>query len=137
MIGSNLYVGDFGDYQADELFKFQSNFNLQLWFFWGWGYYKIFPSERWEIEGPGPTYAMTSDCYSLGHEVILARPWDRALCHYSPATLSQITYRTIISSDFTQIIYFQYDGILYSNFWCIRTDFCFSFFFYILWTHWT
>ena len=33
MIGSNLYVGDFGDYQADELFKFQSNFNLQLWFF--------------------------------------------------------------------------------------------------------
>ena len=33
MIGSNLYVGDFGDYQADELLEFQSNFNLQLWFF--------------------------------------------------------------------------------------------------------
>ena len=35
MIGSNLYVGDFGDYQADELLEFQSNFNLQLWFFTG------------------------------------------------------------------------------------------------------
>ena len=33
MIGSNLYVGDFGDYQADELLEFQSNFNLQRWFF--------------------------------------------------------------------------------------------------------
>ena len=33
MIGSNLYVGDFGDYQADELFKFQSNFNLELPYF--------------------------------------------------------------------------------------------------------
>ena len=32
MIGSNLYVGDFGDYRDDELFKFQRNFNLQLWF---------------------------------------------------------------------------------------------------------
>ena len=34
MIGSNLYVGDFSDYQPDELFKFQSNFNLQLPFLW-------------------------------------------------------------------------------------------------------
>ena len=33
MIGSNLYVGDFGDYQPDELLEFLSNFNLQLWFF--------------------------------------------------------------------------------------------------------
>ena len=33
MIGSNLYVGDLGDYQPDELLEFQSNFNLQLWFF--------------------------------------------------------------------------------------------------------
>ena len=33
MIGSNLYVGDFGDYRDDELFKFQRNFNLQLRFF--------------------------------------------------------------------------------------------------------
>ena len=28
MIGSNLYVGDFGDYQHEELFKFLGNFNL-------------------------------------------------------------------------------------------------------------
>lgn len=29
MIGSNLYVSDFGDYLSDELFKFQSNFNFK------------------------------------------------------------------------------------------------------------
>ena len=29
MIGSNLYVSDFGDYLSDELYKFQSNFNLK------------------------------------------------------------------------------------------------------------
>ena len=42
MIGSNLYVGDFGDYQADELLEFQSNFNLQLWFFTSWKILKHF-----------------------------------------------------------------------------------------------
>ena len=62
MIGSNLYVGDFGDYRDDELFKFHRNFNLQLRFFRASEISEFEISPRL-VSGPnpwcpGPTYAM-------------------------------------------------------------------------------
>ena len=68
MIGSNLYVGDFGDYQADELLEFQSNFNLQLWFFTTWKILKHFFSfNRDQLWGANPGW-WTDIC----HHVVLA-----------------------------------------------------------------
>ena len=60
MIGSNLYVGDFGDYQADELLEFQSNFNLQRWFFTSSKILKHFFSFSCgeQTQDGGPTYAI-------------------------------------------------------------------------------
>ena len=85
MIGSNLYVGDFGDYQADELLEFQSNFNLQPWFFTRGNILKHFFSINLrsvvrqkarlvERHMPSCCVGLISDCYFFRQKVILCRP---------------------------------------------------------------